>query len=173
MSIIEENLKKGITKGNNTFIAESASVVGNVTLGDNVGIWYNVTIRGDINSITIGDNSNVQDGSVVHIGYKETVVVGKNVTIGHNVILHGCTVQDNCLIGMGAILLNGSVVEENAIVAAGSVVPQGKVVKSGTLFMGTPAKYIRDLTEDDFKHIKNNAEEYVNLINTYNKLGIK
>ena len=160
MNIVEENLKKGVTKGKNTFIADTAKVLGNVTLGDNVGIWYNVTIRGDINYITIGDNSNIQDGSVVHIGYKEPV-------------LHGCTVQDNCLIGMGAILLNGSVVEENAIVAAGSIVPQGKVVKSGTLFMGSPAKYIRDLTEDDLKHIKNNAEEYVNLIETYNKLGIK
>ena len=160
MNIVEENLKKGVTKGKNTFIADTAKV-------------FNVTIRGDINYITIGDNSNIQDGSVVHIGYKEPVIVGKNVTIGHNVILHGCTVQDNCLIGMGAILLNGSVVEENAIVAAGSIVPQGKVVKSGTLFMGSPAKYIRDLTEDDLKHIKNNAEEYVNLINTYNKLGIK
>lgn len=173
MNIVEENLKKGVTKGKNTFIADTAKVLGNVTLGDNVGVWYNVTIRGDINYIEIGDNSNIQDGSVVHIGYKEPVIVGKNVTIGHNVILHGCTVQDNCLIGMGAILLNGSVVEENAIVAAGSVVPQGKVVKSGTLFMGSPAKYIRDLTEDDFNHIKRNAEEYVNLIETYNKLGIK
>ncbi len=173
MSIVEENFKKGITKGENTFIAESASVLGNITLGNNVGIWYNVVIRGDINDITIGDNSNIQDGSVVHVGYKEPVKVGKNVTIGHNVILHGCTVYDNCLIGMGAILLNGSVVEENAIVAAGSIVPQGKVVKSGTLYMGSPAKYVRDLTENDLKHIQKNAEEYVNLIDTYNKLGIK
>lgn len=173
MGIVEENLKKELIKGKNVFIADSASVLGNVILGDNVGIWYNVTIRGDINSITIGDNSNIQDGSVVHIGYKEPVIVGKNVTVGHNVTLHGCIVHDNCLIGMGAILLNGSVVEENAIVAAGSIVPQGKIVKSGTLFMGSPAKYIRDLTESDLAHIQRNAEEYVSLINIYNKLGIK
>ena len=162
MNIVEENFKKGVTKGKNTFIADTAKVLGNVTLGDNVGVWYNVTIRGDINYITIGDNSNIQDGSVVHIGYKEPVIVGKNVTVGHNVILHGCTVHDNCLIGMGAILLNGSVVEENAIVAAGSVVPQGKVVKSGTLFMGTPAKYVRDLTEDDFNYSEY-TKEYMTL----------
>ncbi len=173
MSIVEENLLKGLTKGSNTFIAESASIVGNVTLGDNVGVWYNVAMRGDINSITIGNNSNIQDGTVVHVGYKEAVVVGENVTIGHSVILHGCTVQDNCLIGMGAILLNGSVVEENAIVAAGSIVPQGKVVKSGTLFMGSPAKFVRDLKEEDLIHIKKNAEEYVNLVNIYNKMNIK
>lgn len=173
MNIVEENLKKGVTKDKSTFIADTAKVLGNVTLGDNVGVWYNVTIRGDINSITIGDNSNIQDGSIIHVGYKEPVIVGKNVTVGHNVILHGCKVHDNCLIGMGAILLNGSIVEENTIVAAGSIVPQGKVVKSGTLFMGAPAKYVRDLTEDDLKYIQRNAEEYVNLIEIYNKLGIK
>ncbi len=173
MNIVEENLKKGVTKGKNTFIADTAKVLGNVTFGDNVGVWYNVTIRGDINSISIGDNANIQDGSIIHVGYKEPVIVGKNVTVGHNVILHGCQVHDNCLIGMGAILLNGSIVEENAIVAAGSIVPQGKVVKSGTLFMGSPAKYVRDLTENDLKHIQRNAEEYVNLIEIYNKLGIK
>ncbi len=173
MSIVEENLLKGVTKGKNTFIAESASIVGNVTLGDNVGVWYNVTMRGDINSITIGDNSNIQDGTVVHVGYKEAVTVGKNVTVGHNVNLHGCTVEDNCLIGMGAIILNGAVIEKNAIVAAGSIVPQGKTVKSGTLFMGSPAKFVRDLSEDDLKHIQKNADEYVNLVNIYNKLGIK
>lgn len=173
MSIVEENLKKGVTKGKNYFIADNARLIGNITLGENTGIWYNVSMRGDINSITIGDNSNVQDGSVVHVGYKEPVIVGKNVTVGHNVILHGCTVHDNCLIGMGAIILNGAVVEENSIVAAGSVVPQGKVVKSGTLFMGAPAKYVRDLTQADYDHIKRNADEYVNLVYTYNKLGIK
>ena len=173
MNIVEENLKKGVTKGKNTFIADTAKVLGNVTFGDNVGVWYNVTIRGDINSISIGDNANIQDGSIIHVGYKEPVIVGKNVTVGHNVILHGCQVHDNCLIGMGAILLNGSIVEENAIVAAGSIVPQEKVVKSGTLFMGSPAKYVRDLTENDLKHIQRNAEEYVNLIEIYNKLGIK
>lgn len=173
MNIVEENLLKGVTKGNNTFIASSASVIGNVTLGDNVGVWYNVTMRGDINSISIGDNSNIQDGSVVHVGYKEAVEVGKNVTVGHNVNLHGCIVQDNCLIGMGAIILNGAVIEENSIVAAGSIVPQGKTVKAGSLFMGSPAKFVRELTEDDLKHIKKNAEEYVKLVNTYNKLGIK
>ena len=173
MNIVEENLKKGVTKGKNTFIADTAKVLGNVTFGDNVGVWYNVTIRGDINSISIGDNANIQDGSIIHVGYKEPVIVGKNVTVGHNVILHGCQVHDNCLIGMGAILLNGSIVEENAIVAAGSIVPQGKVVKSGTIFMGSPAKYVRDLTENDLKHIQRNAEEYVNLIEIYNKLGIK
>lgn len=173
MNIVEENLKKGLTKGNNTFIAKTASVLGNVTLGDNVGIWYNVTIRGDINYISIGNNSNIQDGSVVHVGYKEAVIVKENVTVGHNVILHGCTVHSNCIIGMGAILLNGSIVEENAIVAAGSLVPQGKVVKSGTLYVGSPAKYVRDLTAEDMKYIKKNADEYVSLISIYNNLGIK
>ena len=157
MNIVEENLKKGVTKGKNTFIADTAKVLGNVTFGDNVGVWYNVTIRGDINSISIGDNANIQDGSIIHVGYKEPVIVGKNVTVGHNVILHGCQVHDNCLIGMGAILLNGSIVEENAIVAALSIVQQGIVVKSGTLFMGSPAKYVRDLTENDLKHIQRNA----------------
>lgn len=169
MNKVEKNLQTGLKFGENVFIADNVSIVGNVTLGNNVGIWYNTVIRGDIAEIVIGDGSNIQDGSVLHVGYDEPLIVGKNVTVGHNVNLHGCKVHDNCLIGMGSIILNGAVIEENAIIAAGSIVPPKKVVKSGTLYMGSPAKYARDLTEADINHIKKNAEEYMGLIPIYNK----
>lgn len=168
-----KNLEIGVSKTDSTFIAHSASIVGNVKLGKDVTIWYNTALRGDINSIEIGDGSNIQDGTVVHVGYKEAVVVGKNCTIGHSVILHGTTVHDNCLIGMGAILLNGSVIGENTIVAAGSLVPQNKVLEGGKLYMGSPAKYVRDLTPEDIEKIKNNGEEYINLGKIYREKGIK
>ena len=173
MGVVEENLKIGLSKTDTTFIAHSADIVGNVKLGKDVTVWYNTTLRGDINTIEIGDGSNVQDGTTVHVGYVEPVVVGKNCTIGHGVILHGTRVHDNCLIGMGAILLNGSVIEENTIVAAGSLVPQNKVLKGGALYMGSPAKYVRDLTPEDIEKIKKNGEEYVHLGQIYREKNIK
>ena len=145
----------------NTFISKYSAIIGNVELGENVSIWPKVVIRADIEYIKIGDNSNVQDGSVLHPNHGKPVIVGKNVTIGHNAIVHGCKVGDNCLIGMGAIILDGAVIEDNCIVAAGSIVPPGKVVSKGTLWMGAPAKFFRNLTDDDFKHVQVNADEYV------------
>jgi Carbonic anhydrases/acetyltransferases, isoleucine patch superfamily len=149
----------------NTFISKYSVVLGNVELEENVSIWPKTVLRADIEYIKIGQGSNVQDGSVLHPNHGKPVIVGKNVTIGHNAIVHGCTVGDNCLIGMGAIILDGAVIENNCIVAAGSLVAPGKTVKSGTLVMGNPAKYVRDLVEKDFEHIKINAEEYVWLAN--------
>lgn len=173
MGKFKEYCQMPLECGENVFIAHNATVFGNVKIGNNVSIWYHTTIRGDINRIEIGDGSNIQDGSVLHVGVHEPCIVGKNVTVGHNVNLHGTKVGDNCLIGIGAILLNGSVVEDNAIVAAGSVVPPGKVVKSNSLYMGSPAKFVKELTEENYNHIKANAQEYVDLITLYRELGIK
>ena len=145
----------------NIFISKYSVIIGNVELGENVSVWPKAVIRADIEYIKIGDNSNVQDGSVLHPNHGKPVMIGKNVTIGHNAIVHACKVGDNCLIGMGAIILDGAVIEDNCIIAAGSIVPPDKVVSKGTLWMGSPAKFFRNLTEDDFKHVQVNADEYV------------
>ena len=143
------------------FISRHSVVSGNVEIGDRVSVWPKAVIRGDIEYIEIAQNSNVQDGCVLHPNNGKPVIIGKNVTVGHNAVVHGCKIGDNCLIGMGAIILDGVTVEDNCIIAAGSLVSPGKTVKKGTLWMGFPAKFCRDLTEQDLKSIADNADEYV------------
>ena len=143
------------------FISRHSVVSGNVEIGDRVSVWPKAVIRGDIEYIEIAQNSNVQDGCVLHPNHGKPVIIGKNVTVGHNAVVHGCKIGDNCLIGMGAIILDGVTVEDNCIIAAGSLVSPGKTVKKGTLWMGFPAKFCRDLTEQDLKSIADNADEYV------------
>ncbi|OOV29031.1 gamma carbonic anhydrase family protein [Flavobacterium sp. LM5] len=147
------------------FIAENATIVGEVYIGENCSIWFNAVLRGDVNSITIGNKVNIQDGAVIHCTYqKHPTVIGNNVSIGHNAIVHGCTIHDNVLIGMGAIVMDNCVIESNSIVAAGSVITQNTVVPSGTIFAGVPAKKVKDIDQSDFageiERISNNYVMY-------------
>ena len=148
------------TMDDSVFIAESADVIGDVTLGKDVSIWYNAVVRGDANKIIIGDNTNIQDGSTVHTGYDVPTIVGKNVTVGHNVILHGCTIEDNCLIGMGSIVLDNAEIGEGSMIGAGSLVT-GKKFPSGVLILGSPAKVIRELTDKEKESLETSAIHYV------------
>lgn len=133
------------------FVAENATIVGDVTLGAQCSVWFNAVIRGDVHYIKIGDKVNIQDGAIIHCTYqKHPTVIGNNVSIGHNAIVHGCTVKDNVLIGMGAIVMDNCVIESNTIIAAGAVVTQNTVVESGTIYAGIPAKKVKDINASDF-----------------------
>ncbi|NJN26126.1 MAG: gamma carbonic anhydrase family protein [Cyclobacteriaceae bacterium] len=135
--------------GQNCFIAPNATVVGEVVMGDHCSVWFNAVLRGDVNSITIGNNSNVQDGAVIHCTYKKSkVVIGNNVSIAHNAVVHGCTIHDNVLIGMNAVVMDDAVVESGAIVAAGAIVLARTVVEAGYIYAGSPAKKIKPVGEE-------------------------
>lgn len=134
--------------GNNCFIAQNATIVGDVSMGDNCSVWFNAVIRGDVNSITIGHDTNIQDGAVIHATYqKAATVIGNRVSVGHNAIVHGCTLEDNILVGMGAIVMDNAVVEPYCIIAAGAVVLENTRCESGYLYAGLPAKKIKPITE--------------------------
>jgi carbonic anhydrase/acetyltransferase-like protein (isoleucine patch superfamily) len=135
--------------GENVFLAPHASIVGEVTLGAKVSVWFGAVLRGDIAPVRVGEGSNVQDNSVLHVGDEEPCVVGANVVVGHNAILHGCTVEDDCLIGMGAIVLNGAVVGRGSVVGAGALVTQGTLIPPYSLVLGSPAKVKRALTNEE------------------------
>lgn len=153
------------------WIAPNAIVVGRVKIGAQSSVWFNVTIRGDVDDITIGERTNIQDGTVIHVDKDFPTTIGNNVTVGHNAILHGCTVEDEALIGIGSIVLNGAVIQTKAMVGAGAVVPPGMVVPSGSVVMGMPAKVRRELTEDEKAHLWDNADHYVqNAIRFRNEL---
>jgi carbonic anhydrase/acetyltransferase-like protein (isoleucine patch superfamily) len=133
------------------FVAENATIIGEVSFGKACSVWYNAVIRGDVNSIKIGNKVNIQDGAVVHCTYqKHATVIGNNVSIGHNAIVHGCTLHDNVLIGMGAIVMDNCIINSNSIVAAGAVVTQNTVVESGTIWAGVPARKVKDMDQSDF-----------------------
>jgi carbonic anhydrase/acetyltransferase-like protein (isoleucine patch superfamily) len=147
------------------YIAENATIVGDVSLGENCSVWFNAVIRGDVNFITIGNKVNIQDGAVIHCTYeKHPTIIGNNVSIGHNAIVHGCVIHDNVLIGMGAIVMDNCVIESNSIVAAGAVVTQNTVVQSGSIWAGVPAKKVKDINQSDFageiNRISNNYVMY-------------
>lgn len=143
------------------FIAPGAIVLGDVTIGENVGIWYHATVRGDRAPIVIGKGSNVQDNAVVHVDSDHGVSIGENVTIGHSAIIHGCTIGDNSLVGMGAIIMNGAQIGRNCIVGAGALVTQNTVVPDNSLLLGNPAKVKRQVTEEEIAASLRNAAEYV------------
>ena len=149
------------------FIADGAKVIGNIEIGKDSSVWFNAVIRADLDEVKIGDNSNVQDNAVIHTSDGFGVSIGDNVTIGHGAIIHGCTIKDNVMIGMGAIVLNGAVIEENCIIGAGALVPQGKVIPAGSLAFGNPVKIVRQLTDKEIESIKDNAISYVNEANEY------
>lgn len=147
------------------FIADNATIVGEVAIGKECSIWFNAVVRGDVNSITIGNKVNIQDGAVIHCTYqKHPTVIGNNVSIGHNAIVHGCEIKDNVLIGMGAIVMDNCVVESNSIIAAGAVVTQNTIVESGSIYAGVPAKKVKDINASDFageiERISNNYVMY-------------
>jgi carbonic anhydrase/acetyltransferase-like protein (isoleucine patch superfamily) len=144
------------------FIDDSAQVIGDVEIGEESSVWMCVVIRGDVNRIRIGRRSNVQDGTIVHV-MKEThpTVIGDNVTIGHGAVVHGCTIEDRCLVGMGAILLNGVTVGSGSIIAAGTLLPEGTQVPSRSLVMGSPGKVRRTLSDADLDEIQMYADRYV------------
>lgn len=148
--------------GENNFIAENATIVGDVKLGSNCSVWFNAVIRGDVNAITIGNESNIQDGAVIHATYlKAATHIGNRVSVGHNAIVHGCTIQDNVLIGMGAIVMDHAVVEEYCIIAAGSVVLENTICETGYLYAGTPAKKIKPVTAEQRALLNKLPDNYV------------
>ncbi len=151
-----------------------AMVIGEVTLGADASVWPGAVIRGDVNNITIGEASNIQDGSVLHVSHKTPdnpaggpLVVGARVTVGHTVILHACTIEDECLIGMGSIILDRAVIQKHVLLGAGSLVPEGRVLESGYLYLGRPAKQIRELTADEIAYFNYSAQHYVQLARSY------
>lgn len=154
------------------YVAPGAAVIGDVRVGADSSIWFSCVVRGDVNYIRIGNRTNIQDGTVVHVTrHTGPTVIGSEVTIGHGVMLHACDLRDRCFIGMGATILDDVVVEPNAMVAAGSLVTPGKRVPSGELWAGSPAKFFRKLTEDEIKHIAKSADNYVKLSNEYKVLA--
>jgi len=152
-------------------VAENAVVVGNVVLGSQSSIWFGAVLRGDIEPIAIGARSNIQDNSVAHTSRGKPVVVGQGTTVGHNVTLHGCSVGDNCLIGMGALLLDGCKIGDNCIVAAGALVKQNQVVLPGSLAVGAPARVIRKLSDEEVSNIRKYADRYVGYCRKYREGG--
>lgn len=151
--------------GKNNWIAENATIVGEVISGEDCTFWFNSVVRGDVNKIVLGNKVNVQDGACIHCTYqKAATTIGNNVSIGHHAIVHGCTIHDNVLIGMGAIVMDGAVVEKNSIIAAGAVVLEGTLVPSGSIFAGVPAKKVKDLSQEQtqqlIERIANNYTMY-------------
>ncbi|MBS1917633.1 MAG: gamma carbonic anhydrase family protein [Bacteroidetes bacterium] len=164
--------------GNNVFVAPNATIVGDVVMGDDCSVWFNTVIRGDVNSIRIGNKVNVQDGAVIHCTYKKTkTVIGNNVSIGHNAIVHGCTLHDNVLIGMGAIIMDNAEIGSNTIIAAGAVVLEGTKIEAGVIYAGVPAQKIKDvppeLISGQIDRIANNYVHYASWFKEVNALETK
>lgn len=148
--------------GQDCFIAENATIVGDVIIGNNCSVWFNAVIRGDVNSIRIGDKTNIQDGAVIHCTYERAAtVIGSRVSVGHNAIVHGCTVEDNVLIGMGAIVMDNAVVQTNCIVAAGAIVLEKTICESGYIYAGIPAKKVKQLSEEQIAGLNKTANNYM------------
>lgn len=156
------------------YVHPNAQIIGEVTLGEDASVWCGAVIRGDVNSISIGDGSNIQDLSVLHVSHKSTwdpngapLTIGERVTVGHSVILHGCSIGDECLIGMGSIIMDKAVLEPRVLLGAGSLVPEGKTLQSGYLYIGRPAKQLRLLTAEELAYFNYSAEHYIALARSY------
>lgn len=148
-----------------TFVAENATIVGEVTMGNECSVWFNAVIRGDVHFIKMGDKVNVQDGAVIHATYqKSPTTIGNNVSIGHNAIVHGCTIHDNVLVGMGSIIMDDCIIESNSIIAAGAVVTKNTHIESGSIYAGVPAKKVKDISQElisgEIDRIANNYVKY-------------
>ena len=147
--------------GDNCFLADNAVVVGEVIMGQNCTVWFNAVVRGDVHSITIGDNTNIQDGAIIHCTYqKAKTVIGNNVSIAHQAVVHGCTIEDNVLVGMGAIIMDDAVIGTNSVIAAGAIVLPGTQVESGSIYAGIPAKRIKDIGDEMKEVIQRTARNY-------------
>jgi carbonic anhydrase/acetyltransferase-like protein (isoleucine patch superfamily) len=173
MSLILTILDKTPSFGENCFIAPNATIIGDVAMGNNCSIWFNAVIRGDVNFIKMGNQVNVQDGAVIHCTYeKNPTVIGNNVSIGHNALVHGCTIHDNVLIGMGSIVMDRCEIHSNSIVAAGAVLLEGTVVEAGSIYAGVPAKKVKDISENlisgEINRIANNYVKYASWFDAYN-----
>jgi carbonic anhydrase/acetyltransferase-like protein (isoleucine patch superfamily) len=156
---------------NSSFIAPSADIIGDVVLGEETSVWFNCTIRGDVNYIRIGARSNVQDNTCIHVtNQTHPTIIGDKVTIGHSAMIHGCTIKDRVLIGIKSVILDGAVIEEDCIIAAGSLVPPGKTMPSGWLCMGSPAKPVRKLTDQEIESILQYSDNYVKYSRAYMQL---
>lgn len=162
------------TLGRKVYVAESAVVIGDVTLGDDVSIWPATVVRGDVNRIEIGAETNIQDGCVLHVTHRSEhmpdgfpLIVGRGVTVGHRVVLHGCTIGDLCLIGIGAIVMDGAVVEDHVMVGAGTLVPPGKRLERGMLYVGAPARVSRALKDAELAFLEKSKDGYVRLKDQY------
>ncbi len=152
----------------NTFVAKSADIIGDVHLDEGASVWFQAVLRGDVMPITIGKNSNIQDGTVIHGSYnKAKTIVKDNVTVGHKVILHGCTIEQNSLIGMGSIVMDNAVIPKNSILGAGSLVTENSTFSEGMLILGRPAKAIRKLNENELNSLEKSALHYVNVSSWY------
>lgn len=163
--VIKEINGKSPKWGENCFLAENATIVGDVVMGNECSVWFNAVLRGDVHYIKIGNKVNIQDGAVVHCTYQKSPTnIGNNVSIGHNAIVHGCTIHDNVLIGMGAIVMDDCIIESNSIIAAGAVVTKATHVPSGTIYAGMPAKKLKDisveLSRGEIDRIANNYVKY-------------
>jgi carbonic anhydrase/acetyltransferase-like protein (isoleucine patch superfamily) len=161
---------RGITPriASTAFIAPSADVMGNVEIGEDSGIWFHCVVRGDVEKIRIGARTNIQDGTVIHVSRNDGPThIGNGVTVGHKALLHACTLEDDCFVGMGAIVMDNAVVESGAMVAAGALVPPGKRVLAGQIWAGNPAKYFRDLKPQETAYIPISAQNYVELAHEY------
>lgn len=169
MALIKE--LKGITPqfGENCFLADNCTIIGDVVMGNDCSVWFNAVVRGDVHYIRIGNKVNIQDGAVIHATYQKSPTnIGNNVSIAHNAIVHGCTIKDNVLIGMGAIVMDDAVVEENCIIAAGALVKPKTVVKSGTVYGGMPAVKIKDIDKNLVEgQIKRIADSYIKYADWY------
>ena len=154
-----DNIKPKIHE--NTFIANSADIIGNVEIFENVSIWFGAVLRGDVEKIVVGKNSNIQDNSTVHTDFGIPCIIGENVTVGHNVVLHSCNISDNVIIGMGSTILNGAKIAKNCLVGANSLVTHKLEYEEGMLLLGNPAKIVRILTDEEIEHIVKNANHYV------------
>ena len=154
------------------WVADSAQVMGDVQLDENVSIWFNCTLRGDNDPITIGEGSNIQDGSVLHTDEGIPLTIGKRVTVGHMVMLHGCTIGDESLIGIGAVVLNGARIGKNCLVGAGALVTEGKEFPDGSMILGSPAKVVRQLTPEQIEGLRQSAQHYIGNASRYRQ-GLK
>ena len=154
------------------FVADNATVLGLVTLNNNVSVWFNAVIRGDNAPITIGENSNIQDGAILHNDPEAPLTIGKNVTVGHKAVLHGCTIGDNSLIGINAVILNGAKIGMNCLIGANSLIPEGKEIPDGSLVMGSPGKVVKSLTSEQQAGLILSADTYVKNFKRY-KLQFK
>ena len=175
MAIILAVNNKAPQIGERCFVAPNATVVGEVFIGTDCSIWFNAVVRGDVNYIRMGNKVNVQDGAIIHCTYqKNPTIIGSNVSIGHNAIVHGCTVHDDVLIGMGAIVMDRCIVNSNSIIAAGAVVLEGTIVEPGSIYAGVPAKKVKDISQDkisgEIKRIANNYTTYASWFENYNAM---
>ena len=167
---LKENLKWSEPQvDKSVFLAAGAQVCGDVQIMSGSSIWYNTVIRGDINSISIGKNTNIQDGTIIHVENDLSCEVGNYVTVGHRAILHACVVEDGCLIGMGATILNGAVIKKGAIVGAGALVKENTIVEPNTLVVGVPSRCVKELSESSYEQNKKWAEKYVELAQYHKK----